>query len=223
MTRQIELEPTTPVHVPFGDHRLNGDLVIPVNAQGIVLLAHESAPSRESSRNQYVASVLQQRDVATLLIDLLTPEEEAINGRTAEYRFHIPILANRLVTIVDWLRGRTATAALRIGLFGTGTGGSAALIAAAERPREIGAVVSRGGHPDLAVLSLAKVVAPTLLIVGEFDAPVIETNRYAMKQMNTEVALEIVPGATHLFVEPGTLERVAELTATWFTRYLRSI
>jgi len=208
--------------VPVGDHLLNGGLVIPANAHGIVLLAHESARSRQSSRNQYVASVLQQRDLATLVIDLLTPEEEAINGRTAEYRFNIPMLANRLVAIVDWLRRRPETSSLPIGLFGAGTGGSAALMAAAERPHEIAAVVLRGGHPDLAVVALAKVDAPTLLIVGEFDAPVMEMNREATKHMHAEVTLEIVPDATHLFVEPGTLERVAELTGTWFTRHLHT-
>jgi dienelactone hydrolase len=212
---------TTPVQVPIGGARLYGDLGLPSEAQGIVLFAHGSGSSRHSPRNQYVARALERRDLATLLIDLLTPEEEAVDDRTAQYRFDIPMLASRLVSIVDWLRRRPETAPLPIGLFGASTGGGAALMAAAVRPHEIVAVVSRGGRPDLAGPSLTNVVTPTLLIVGGLDTAVIQMNRDAMKQMRADVQLEIVPGATHLFEEPGTLERVAELAGSWFARYSR--
>jgi dienelactone hydrolase len=209
------------VAVPIDGQSLPGDLGMPAKPHGIVLFAHGSGSSRRSPRNQYVARTLERRHLATLLIDLLTPEEEAIDDSTAEYRFNIPMLAGRLVTIVDWLRRRKDTASLPIGLFGASTGGGAALIAAAERPREIAAVVSRGGRPDLADVALPNVTTPTLLIVGGFDAPVIQMNRNAMKQMRAEVKLEIVPGATHLFEEPGTLERVAELAGAWFLQHLQ--
>lgn len=221
MARGTESGHTTPVRVPIGDQSLNGDLGIPPRAHGIVVFAHGSGSSRHSSRNQYVARALERRDLATLLIDLLTPEEESIDDRTAQYRFDIPMLAQRLVTIVDWLRDRKETASLPIGLFGASTGGGAALMAAADRPHEIAAVVSRGGRPDLAGPSMAKVTTPTLLIVGGLDAPVIQMNRDAMRQMGGEVTLEIVAGATHLFEEPGTLERVAELAGDWFARHLQ--
>jgi dienelactone hydrolase len=209
------------VRISIGRAAMQGDLGMPANPQGIVLFAHGSGSSRHSPRNHYVARVLENRGLATLLIDLLTPEEEVIDDRTAEYRFDIPMLAGRLVTIVDWLRHHPETAALPIGLFGASTGGGAALIAAAERPREIAAIVSRGGRPDLAGPALAKVVTPTLLIVGGLDTPVIQMNRDAMKQMAVAATLEIVPGATHLFEEPGTLEKVAELAADWFAHYLQ--
>jgi putative phosphoribosyl transferase len=209
----------TPVEVPTGGAPLHGDLSIPVHASGLVLFAHGSGSSRHSSRNRYVARVIERRQLATLLIDLLTPEEERIDNVTALYRFDLPLLAKRLVKIVDWLGARPETRALPIGLFGASTGGGAALIAAADRPREIAAVVSRGGRPDLAGASLARVTAPTLLIVGGMDVPVIRLNRRAMQQMRADVRLEIVPGATHLFEEPGALERVAALSGDWFTRY----
>jgi dienelactone hydrolase len=168
-----------------------------------------------------VARVLERRGLATVLIDLLTPEEEAIDERTAQYRFDIEMLAARLAVIVDWLRRRKDTSSLPIGMFGASTGGGAALMAAAARPKEIAAVVSRGGRPDLAGNALPLVAAPTLLIVGGLDAPVIQMNRDAMRQMRAKVTLEIVPGATHLFEEPGALERVAELAGDWFGRYLQ--
>jgi putative phosphoribosyl transferase len=221
MARGVEARQTTSVRVPIKGQFLNGDLGMPDQPHGMVLFAHGSGSSRHSPRNQFVARTLERRKLATLLIDLLTPEEEEVDDRTAEYRFDIPMLAGRLVTIVDWLRQHTDTAALRIGLFGASTGGGAALIAAADRPREIAAVVSRGGRPDLAGAALTKVRTPTLLIVGGFDTPVIQMNRDAMKQMRGEVKLEIVPGATHLFEEPGTLERVAELAGVWFERHLQ--
>jgi dienelactone hydrolase len=222
MAPELKSEATrTSVQVPIGDWSLPGDLRMPADPHGIVLFAHGSGSSRHSPRNQYVARTLERRGLATLLIDLLTPEEEAIDERTAEYRFDIPMLAKRLVTIVDWLRRRDETESLSIGLFGASTGGGAALIAAANRPQEIAAVVSRGGRPDLAGAALSKVTSPTLLIVGGFDTPVIQMNRDAMRQMRGEVHLEIVQGATHLFEEPGTLERVADLAGDWFARYLQ--
>jgi putative phosphoribosyl transferase len=214
---------TTSIQVPIGDRSLQGDLAVPQDPHGIVVFAHGSGSSRHSPRNQYVARALERRDLATLLIDLLTPEEEAVDDRTAQYRFDLALLAGRLVAIVDWLRGRKETASLPIGMFGASTGGGAALVAAADRPREIAAVVSRGGRPDLAGPSLAIVTAPTLLIVGSLDAPVLQMNRDAMKQMRGEVTLEIVPGATHLFEEAGTLERVSELAGNWFARYLQPV
>ena len=223
MARETKVETTKrSVAVPIDGQSLPGDLGMPTDPHGIVLFAHGSGSSRHSPRNQYVARTLEHRHLATLLIDLLTPEEEAIDDRAAEYRFDIPMLAGRLVTIVDWLRLRKETASLPIGLFGASTGGGAALIAAAARPREIAAVVSRGGRPDLADAALPKVTTPTLLIVGGFDGAVIEMNRDAMKQMRGDVKLEIVPGATHLFEEPGTLERVAELAGTWLAQHLHA-
>jgi dienelactone hydrolase len=194
---------------------------MPSEPQGLVLFAHGSGSSRHSPRNQFVAGALVRRGLATLLIDLLTPDEEAVDVRTAEFRFNLEMLADRLVAIIEWLRRRDETSALPIGLFGASTGGGAALMAAAARPHDVAAVVSRGGRPDLAGLSLAKVKAPTLLIVGGDDEPVIQMNRGAMKQMRGQVTLEIVPGATHLFEEPGTLERAAALAGDWFIRYLK--
>jgi dienelactone hydrolase len=207
-----------PVRVPIGERRLSGDLVLPESGHGIVLFAHGSGSSRHSPRNQHVARALEGYGLGTLLIDLLTPEEESLDDFTSQYRFDIPLLADRLVTIVDWLRRREDTALLPIGLFGASTGGGAALIAAAKRPDAIAAVVSRGGRPDLAGAWLPTVVTPTLLIVGSLDDAVIEMNREAMKQMRGDVCLEIVAGATHLFEEPGALERVADLAGSWFAR-----
>ncbi len=210
------------IFVPVGSEKLAGELTIPTNAAGIVLFAHGSGSSRFSSRNQFVARTLGQHGLATLLIDLLTAEEEAVDRYTAQLRFDIPLLADRLVGIIDWLKRSPTTSALPVGLFGASTGGGAALIAAAVRPADVAAVVSRGGRPDLAGNALGKVRAPTLLIVGGDDVPVIAMNEDAMRQMRNEVRLEIVPNATHLFEEAGALERVAELAAEWFRRYLVS-
>jgi putative phosphoribosyl transferase len=222
MSTQIESSATpTSVQVPIGRVQLDGDLTLPCGAGGIVLFAHGSGSSRHSPRNQYVARALERRGLATLLIDLLTPQEDLVDERTAQYRFDIPMLASRLVSIVEWLRARADTASLAIGVFGASTGGGAALMAAAARPHEIAAVVSRGGRPDLAGNALPRVTASTLLIVGGLDAPVIAMNRDAMRRMRCEVRLEIVSGATHLFEEPDTLERVAELAGDWFVRRLR--
>jgi len=201
---------------------LDGDLVIPTGAQGVVLFAHGSGSSRFSPRNRYVGELLQAAGLATLLMDLLTPAEEAEDAQTGHLRFDIELLAQRLIAAMDWLRGQPETRDLAAGYFGASTGGGAALVAAAERPDLVRAVVSRGGRPDLAGAALAQVRAPTLLIVGGNDAPVIEMNRDAMRQMTSEVQLEIVAGATHLFEEPGTLQEVARLAAEWFTTFLRS-
>lgn len=209
------------VRVQAGTGRLEGDLVAPAGARGVVLFAHGSGSSRHSPRNRYVAGVLQQSGLATLLIDLLTPEEEAIDARTAHLRFDIGLLAERLVGAINWLTLEPGTAALPIGCFGASTGAGAALVAAAVRPDDVAAVVSRGGRPDLAGEALGRVHAPTLLIVGGADVPVIRLNRQALEQLTApEKELVIVPGATHLFEEPGTLEEVARLAADWFTRHL---
>ena len=213
---------TTPVRVPIGEQWLQGDLGVPDQPRGIVLFAHGSGSSRHSVRNQFVARALERRGLATLLIDLLTPDEEQIDDQTGELRFDIEMLADRLTKIVDWLQRLHDTSSLPIGLFGASTGGGAALMAAAARPRAVAAVVSRGGRPDLAGRALQRVTAPTLLIVGGRDSEVIVMNRDAMRQMRAEVSLEIVPGATHLFEEPGTLERVAELAGEWFVRHLHA-
>jgi putative phosphoribosyl transferase len=209
------------VRVEAGGVELEGNLVVPEGATGVVLFAHGSGSSRHSSRNRFVAGELQAAGLATLLIDLLTAEEEVVDARTAHLRFDIGMLADRLVGATDWLQRTLETRPLRVGYFGASTGGGAALVAAAERPDAVGAVVSRGGRPDLAGAALPRVRAPTLLIVGGEDVPVIGMNESAKAQMaSARVELEIVPGATHLFEEPGTLERVAELARDWFLRHL---
>jgi dienelactone hydrolase len=208
------------VRVDAGGALLAGDLALPEKAAGVVLFAHGSGSSRHSPRNRAVAQALQRAGLGTLLIDLLTEEEERIDARTAHLRFDIGLLARRLAAVVDWLDADAATAALPVGLFGASTGGGAALVAAAERPERVRAVVSRGGRPDLAGPALPKVTAPTLLIVGGDDVVVVGMNRDAMARMTGNVRLEIVPGATHLFEEPGAMERVSALAADWFSRYL---
>ena len=208
---------TRAITIPPG---LAGDLTIPPKAKGIVLFAHGSGSSRLSSRNRYVAHVLQSAGLATLLIDLLTPEEERLDQTTAHLRFDIGLLAERLLNATDWLQSASETNALRIGYFGASTGAGAALVAAASRTELIGAVVSRGGRPDLAGDALAGVKAPVLLIVGGNDDVVIQLNQSALAQLPGEKKLEIVPGASHLFEEPGTLEQVADLAANWFTLHL---
>jgi putative phosphoribosyl transferase len=209
-----------PVEVPAGATTLKADLRVPPSAQGLVIFAHGSGSSRFSRRNRQVAEFLGERGFATLLLDLLTAREEAIDEQTSEYRFDIERLGPRVSAAADWARTRPDIGMLPIGCFGASTGAAAALIAAAERPATIAAVVSRGGRPDLAGEALARVEAPTLLIVGGYDEPVIDLNREAMRQMHAHVQLEIVPGATHLFEEPGTLDQVADLAVTWFERYL---
>lgn len=197
-----------------------GDLVIPANARGIVVFAHGSGSSRLSPRNKFVAGVLQRANLATLLLDLLTAEEEQIDLRTRHLRFDINLLATRLVEASRWLTDNSSTRDLATGYFGASTGAAAALIAAAQLPETVRAVVSRGGRPDLAGAALPEVVAPTLLIVGGEDVPVIELNEKALRELSCEKKLEIVPGATHLFEEPGTLEHVANLATNWFEYHL---
>jgi dienelactone hydrolase len=208
------------VQVPLGAITLEGNLGLPPQPRGVVLFAHGSGSSRHSPRNRYVAGVLLEAGLATLLIDLLTPEEERIDLRTTELRFDIGLLAQRLAGAADWLQQAPDTRGLPVGCFGASTGGGAALVAAAARPAAIRAVVSRGGRPDLAGAALARVQAPTLLLVGGADIPVIALNEQALAQLRGVKELAIVPGATHLFEEPGTLEEVARRARDWFLRYL---
>jgi dienelactone hydrolase len=210
------------VRVLAGPVTLEGDLSLPKAARGVVLFAHGSGSSRHSPRNRQVARLLNEAKLATLLVDLLTAPEEAIDLQTAHLRFDIPLLAKRLVGATDWLARHPDTQAFRLGYFGASTGAAAALVAAAERPQQIDAVVSRGGRPDLAGPALERVRAPTLLIVGGNDVPVIEMNQAALARLRCEKRLVIVPGATHLFEEPGTLLEVARLAREWFERHLTS-
>ncbi|BAY09395.1 dienelactone hydrolase family protein [Calothrix sp. NIES-2098] len=208
--------------VNAGEVKLEGNLVIPDGATGVVLFAHGSGSSRHSPRNRFVAGVLQQGGLATLLIDLLTPQEEEIDLRTRHLRFDIALLASRLVGATDWLAENPDTQHLKIGYFGASTGAGAALVAAAERKAAVQAVVSRGGRPDLAGAALPHVKAPTLLIVGGYDTPVIAMNEEALAKLRSPKRLEIIPKATHLFEEPGTLATVALLASEWFSHYLMS-
>ncbi|HEY3245681.1 MAG TPA: alpha/beta fold hydrolase [Phycisphaerae bacterium] len=209
------------VVIQAGTVRLAGTLTIPAEAGGMIVFAHGSGSSRHSPRNRYVARVLQQAGFATLLMDLLTRDEERADEFSGRFRFDVPLLATRLVAATDWLGQQDESGELPIGYFGASTGAAAALIAAAERPQVVRAVVSRGGRPDLAGDSLQRVEAPTLLIVGGADRPVIPLNQQALEKLGaTAKRLEIVPGATHLFEEPGALEAVAALASDWFERYL---
>src|SRR5438067_1955722 len=213
------------IEIPLGEVALGGTLSLPEQAhqvEGIVLFAHGSGSSRHSPRNRFVAQTLNDAGLATLLFDLLTREEETVDMHTAHLRFDIGLLAERLGHATDWVLQQEKTRALRVGYFGSSTGGGAALVAAAQRPNEVHAVVSRGGRPDLAGVALPRVQAPTLLIVGGADDVVIEMNREAMAQMRAaaELKLELIAGATHLFEEPGALERVARLASEWFVRHL---
>lgn len=209
------------VMVKAGGVTLAGNLSVPAQTTGLVIFAHGSGSSRFSSRNRYVAEQLQARRLATLLFDLLTADEHRIDQHTRELRFDIGLLSSRLRDTVDWALQQPACHGLAIGLFGASTGAAAALVAAAERPAAVRAVVSRGGRPDLAGTALPLVRAPTLLIVGGDDGLVIDLNRQAAQAMQCEIELEIVPGAGHLFEEPGTLEEAARLAADWFQQHLR--
>ncbi len=211
---------TTGTMIPTGDVRLSADLVNPVGANGIVLFAHGSGSSRHSPRNRAVAEVLNRHALATVLVDLLTPDEERLDNRTGELRFDIGLLADRLVGIIDWLRTGEAVGPLPIGLFGASTGAAGALVAAAARPAEIPAVVSRGGRPDLAGDDLPRVRAATLLLVGGADEQVLELNEQALARLGGPAELRVVPEATHLFEEPGALEQVADEAANWFATQL---
>ncbi|NJP31126.1 dienelactone hydrolase family protein [Micromonospora thermarum] len=209
------------VTIPAGEARLTADLLMPAEPVGVVAFAHGSGSSRHSPRNVAVAHVLNGSALGTVLVDLLTPAEDAVDARTAELRFDIGLLAGRLAGIVDWLAAERPFGPVPIGLFGASTGAAAALVAAAERPDLVKAVVSRGGRPDLAGPALGTVRAPTLLLVGGLDEQVITLNEQAQDALPETAELTIVPGATHLFEEPGALEQVAHEAATWFTTHLR--
>jgi dienelactone hydrolase len=208
------------VQIKAGRAVLSGNLNIPKDESALLLFAHGSGSSRHSPRNQFVARTLNEAGLGTLLFDLLTPEEEAIDMQTRELRFNIHLLAERLVHATKWAKEQEQTRDLHMGYFGSSTGGAAALVAAIEVPQEVRAVVSRGGRPDLAGEALPKVQAPTLLIVGGNDDVVIELNEQARDRMRCEVKLEIIPGATHLFEEPGALEKVAQLASDWLVAHL---
>lgn len=211
------------ITVDIGPVALQGDLVVPGHAQGMVLFAHGSGSGRFSPRNRHVAEVFQEQGLGTFLVDLLTAEEEAVDIHTRHLRFNIPMLADRLVGLTDWLRRNPSTRGARIGYFGSSTGAAAALVAAAERPEDVAAVVSRGGRPDMAGSALSRVKTPTLLIVGGNDYPVTDLNRDALDQLHVKKKLVVVPGASHLFEEPGALDEVARLAADWFADHLKWI
>jgi putative phosphoribosyl transferase len=211
------------LRIPVTGAVLDADVVVPGQAQGVVLFAHGSGSGRHSPRNRYVAGELQRAGLVTVLADLLTPAEEQRDAWTGELRFDIGLLANRVAALTDWVVAEERTRGLGVGLFGASTGAAAALVAAATRPDAVQAVVSRGGRPDLAGEFLGRVRQPTLLIVGGHDTIVIKINEEAMKQLAGEARLEIVPGASHLFEEPGALEQVARLARDWFVRHLRPV
>jgi putative phosphoribosyl transferase len=208
------------VRIAIGSVGVDADLHVPDRATGLVVFAHGSGSSRFSRRNRAVAGALESAGFGTLLLDLLTPDEESVDERTRKYRFDIDMLGDRVVGAIDWMRTRSDLRDLPVALFGASTGAAAALIAAAARPDAVGAVISRGGRPDLADRALPNVQAPTLLIVGGHDEPVIEMNRDAMRRVRAPVELEIVPGATHLFEERGALEQVTRLATDWCRRHL---
>jgi dienelactone hydrolase len=213
---------TSAVQIPAGDTVIEGDLAVPERAAGLVIFAHGSGSSRFSRRNRAVATVLVEGGFATLLLDLLTRDEEAVDEHTGRFRFDIDRLAERVIAAIDWAGNQPALEALPIGCFGASTGAAAALLAAAARPARVRAVISRGGRPDLAGDALARVEAPTLLIVGGHDEPVIELNEQARRHLRARAQTTIVPGATHLFEEPGALENVARLALEWCQLYLRT-
>lgn len=208
------------VVIPAGEVRLEGELNVPPGAPGVVIFVHGSGSSRHSCRNQYVASVLRAAGLGTLVFDLLTPDEESADEAEHQLRFDIPLLARRLVAATRWLVRQPEADGLAVGFFGASTGGAAALVAAAELGPIVRAIVSRGGRPDLAGGALREVRAPTLLIVGGYDDVVIELNEVALERLRCERQLRIIPGATHLFEEPGRLEQVARLSSEWFARHL---
>jgi len=208
------------VSIPVGRDAIQGDLTIPEHSNSLVIFAHGSGSSRHSRRNKYVAETLNDGRMTTLLIDLLTSEEEAVDAYTARLRFDIPLLADRLIAATDWAARQNSFSGMRVGYFGASTGAAAALVAAARRPEAVEAIVSRGGRPDLAGDALGKVKAPTLLIVGEFDHAVVAWNREAAKAMTAPTKIQIVPRATHLFEETGALEQAAAWARAWFEEKL---
>ncbi|MGZ9108091.1 MAG: dienelactone hydrolase family protein [Micavibrio sp.] len=211
---------TRPIRIPAEKVVLDGDLTIPTGAKGLVIFAHGSGSGRKSPRNQYVAKVLNEHRLGTLLADLLTSEEEAVDRQTRHLRFDIPLLSGRLEHMILWAQEKPETRNLSIGTFGASTGAAAALIAAARRPETVKAVVSRGGRPDLAMEFLPLVKAPALLIIGGHDTEVLQLNKQALEKLNIWSTIKIIPRATHLFEEPGALEEAAHLAATWFEQYL---
>jgi putative phosphoribosyl transferase len=221
MRSSVETMSPLPVRLDVQGATLHGDLSIPADARGLIIFAHGSGSSRHSQRNRSVADVLVHAKLATLLLDLLTREEEQADVVTAEFRFDIPLLADRVVAAIDWAQAHPHTTSLPAGLFGASTGAAAALIAAAKRQAAVRAVVSRGGRPDLAEPALDTVTAPTLLIVGGRDDVVIELNQQAFARLKAPKQLQIVPDATHLFEEPGALDQVSKLASDWFLRYLK--
>jgi dienelactone hydrolase len=208
------------VQIPVGARLMPGDLAVPATPRGLVIFAHGSGSNRTSPRNRQIADVLDRADLATLLVDLLTLEEEETDLRTGRLRFDMTLLASRLVAFCGWAQQVQNLRGLPVGLFGASTGGGAALLAAAEQPRSVRAVVARGGRPDLAGSAIRRVMAPTLLIVGEHDEHALDLNRRAAERMLSEVRVEVVPGATHFFEEAGALDQVARLTAAWFRERL---
>ena len=212
--------PTVGVRIEHGAVNLTGELGVPEGAKGVVLFAHGSGSSRHSARNQLVARAIREAGLGTLLFDLLTREEEAVDDYRRHLRFDIELLAGRLVSATAWIAAGPETRHLRVGYFGASTGGAAALVAAAELGPAIGAVVSRGGRPDLAGDALARVASPTLFVVGGLDAAVLRLNEEAFSRLYCEKQLEVVPGASHLFAEPGALDAVARLAIEWFERHL---
>lgn len=209
-----------PVRIPIGDITMDGSLCVPTRAQAIVIFAHGSGSSRLSPRNHFVARELRLGGLGTLLFDLLTKDEEDVDEYSAELRFNIRLLASRLTGATEWIKHFAGAEDFKIGYFGASTGAAAALVAAAEKPDMVNAVVSRGGRPDLAADFLSKVKAPTLLIAGGEDKSVIDMNLYALRKLKVEKKMEIIPGATHLFEEPGALEQVSQLARGWFVKYL---
>jgi putative phosphoribosyl transferase len=211
------------LRIPAAGVTLEADVVVPDPASGVVLFAHGSGSSRHSPRNRHVAGELQRAGLATVLADLLTPEEEQVDARTGALRFDIGLLAGRVAALTDWLVDQEHTADLGVGLFGASTGAAAALVAATQRPAAVEAVVSRGGRPDLAGGLLRLVRQPVLLVVGERDPTVLDLNRRAMEELDGETSLEVVPGASHLFEEPGALGQVARLARDWFVGHLQPV
>jgi putative phosphoribosyl transferase len=220
MDRPLDSTIERAVRVAVGPVALEGDLRVPARATAVVLFAHGSGSGRRSPRNRHVAQQLGDAGLATLLIDLLTPSEEALDARTGRLRFDIRLLAERVLGATDWLGRQPRMRELRLGYFGASTGAAAALVAAAVRPRSVGAIVTRGGRPDLAGPALPRVAAPTLLIVGGHDVGVVGLNRQALDQLRGDKRLAVVPNATHLFEEPGALDQVARLAREWFTDHL---
>ena len=209
----------TEVSIPVGDSAIHGDLTLVQNAKGLIIFAHGSGSSRFSTRNQFVAHELNSANFSTFLFDLLTPQEDRVDEDTREFRFDIPLLADRLILVTNWIQKQKNTSHLSIGYFGASTGAAATLIAAAQLPNQIAAVVSRGGRPDLAKEYLSQVQAPTLLIIGELDYDVIALNKLAYEQLTCEKKLVLVPGATHLFEEEGTLLEATKCAIDWFNAY----